>query len=113
MIELGRPMFAEGFDPMNLTVLGDGEILHERWLKLTAGKSFVEAEGHASLTEPFGEHPLFQGVARVTVGGLAERPEARVEAGSVLVSAPGLSARLQGTKMAFEGQVLHIVPLRR
>jgi len=113
VIELGNPMFAEGFDPMNLTVLGGGEILHTRWLKLTAGHSFVEAEGHPALTEPLGAHPLQDGVKRVTVGGFEERPEARFEAGAVLVAAPGFSARLQGAQMTFEGQVLRVLARRR
>ncbi len=97
------PLFPEGFDPLNVVRLG-ADVLHTRFLKLGDGTSTLETLDISALTTAAGEHPLFSGVQKVVVTGLSARP--RVEAGErglILLSAPGLSARLAGPEVQSAG----------
>ncbi|HEX6094915.1 MAG TPA: hypothetical protein VF432_01220 [Thermoanaerobaculia bacterium] len=65
-----QPFFPARFDPLNVHVVGKGEILHTRFLQLTG----IEILGRAALTEAAGEHPLFNGIRSVTLTGFATKP---------------------------------------
>lgn len=66
-----QPFFPKRFDPLNVHVVGKGEVLHTRFLQLDG----IEILGRSALTEAAGEHPLFNGVRSVTLTGLAQKPE--------------------------------------
>ena len=66
----GQPFFPERFDPLNVHVVGKGEVLHTRFLQLTG----IEILGRSALTEAAGEHPLFNGIRSVTLTGFPTEP---------------------------------------
>jgi hypothetical protein len=63
----GAPLRVAGFDPMNLTPLPDGRVLHERFLDLTLGETRFTVLDRASVTTAAGPHPLFSGVDRAEI----------------------------------------------
>ncbi|GAA2758277.1 hypothetical protein [Actinopolymorpha rutila] len=64
-----KPLRVTGFDPMNLHNLGSGAVLHTHHLKV-AGEDFeLELFDCQALTEGAGDHPLFDGLRRVTFTG--------------------------------------------
>ena len=67
--------FPERFDPLNVHVLGKGEVLHTRMLRLKGDGGTIEISGRSVLTEGAGAHPLFNGVRRVVLTGFAEKPQ--------------------------------------
>ncbi len=72
----GNPLRVRGFDPINLQHLGGGGVLHTHYLKI-AGEDFeLELFDSQALTEAAGDHPLFDGVRRITFasGGGATAP---------------------------------------
>lgn len=85
------PLRPRGFDPMNLHLLTPSEVLHTRWVRLGSGDDTIEVFGEV-LTVAAGAHPLFAGVARLTVAGLAEAPRAVQNAGALTVTADGVAA---------------------
>jgi hypothetical protein len=90
------PLYPEGFDPLNVQRLADGEVLHTRWLKLGGPAGTVEVMGRAVLTRAAGTHPLFQGVRSLTVTGLPEEPAVSEAEGRVTIVAEGVRASLVG-----------------
>lgn len=66
--------FPERFDPLNVHVVGKGEVLHTRMLRLKGDGGVIEVDGREVLTEGAGAHPLFNGVRRVVLTGFAEKP---------------------------------------
>lgn len=62
--------FPERFDPLNVHVVGKGEVLHTRFLRLNG----IEILGRSALTEAAGEHPLFNGIRSVTLTGFPDEP---------------------------------------
>lgn len=83
-----RPFFPRRFDPLNVHVVGKGEVLHTRFLQLDG----IEILGRAALTEGIGAHPLFNGIRSVTLTGFAAKPE--VQDGRLV--AEGVTADLRG-----------------
>jgi hypothetical protein len=106
------PLRPRGFDPMNLHVLSRSEVLHTRYLKLGTGggAAIMEVLGEA-LTEAAGDHPLFAGVARVTVAGLAEAPSIQHEGGTLTITGGGIQATCQNAAVSQGGQTI-IITLR-
>ena len=100
----GAPLFPQGFDPLNVEGLEEGEVLHTRWLKLGNQAGAVEVSGHSAMTEAAGDHPLFNGVRRLTVTGLAFAPPVTAEGGVVRVEADGIRAEFRGAGVQREGQ---------
>ena len=108
----GTPLWPEGFDPVNVERVGPTDVLHARYLRLSNGAGHIEAlDGDdadlASLTVGEGPHPLFHGVVRLVVAGLAG-PAVADEDGTVTVRAPGLEASFTAARVAVEGQTLTI-----
>jgi hypothetical protein len=99
------PFFPQGFDPLNVTRLSPTEILHTRFLKLRGTAGTVEVLNGTALTEgAAGQHPLFNGVRRVTLAGLTTPPVVRDSAGVLVVDGTGIVIRLMGARADTSGQ---------
>lgn len=90
-----QPFFPERFDPLNVHVVGDGQVLHTRFLRLGGPGGTIEILDRSVLTEAAGAHPLFNGVKRIVLTGFATRPQ--LEDGRL--KADGVSAILNGVKV--------------
>ena len=106
------PLWPEGFDPLNVERVGSTDVLHARYLRFSNGSGHVEALDRAdadlvSLTVGKGPHPVFNGVVRLVVAGLAE-PEFVPDGDAVTVRAPGLDARFQDAEVAVEGRTITV-----
>lgn len=108
LIVEGSPLFPKGFDPLNVERVGAREVLHTRFLKLGGGAGFVEIINRHSLTEGAGEHPLFNGLQRLTVTGLASEPAVSESGGKTTVNADNLKAEFTGARVTRSGQTLVI-----
>lgn len=103
-----QPLWPQGFDPLNVTSLGKGEILHRRWVKLGNEGGTVEVLDREALSEGAGEHPLFNGVRKLTVTGLPEEPGFQREGDALVITAGGVTAKLKGAAAEKEGSVLRV-----
>lgn len=102
----GEPLWPKGFDPLNVERV-DGGLLHSRFLDLggDAGELRVIDEADAdveTLTEGAGPHPLFNGVRRLTIAGLA-KPTIETEGGEVTIRAPGCTAHFKSAAAEVNG----------
>lgn len=107
----GQPLGSNGFDPLNVEKV-EGGVLHTRYLELrsAAGSLRMLREGQETidaLTEAAGAHPLFSGVSRVTVAGLA-KPEITRTGKAVTVRAPGVEAQFSGATVTTRGTTVSI-----
>lgn len=105
-----RPLWPQRFDPINVERLTTGAVLHRRFLKVgnKAGALTMLDEAGADLdavTEGHGAHPLFNGIDRVEVAGLAD-PRVEVVGDTVRVITPGLSAEFRGAAVARSGKTV-------
>lgn len=94
-----EPLGLAGFDPLNVRQVGPGAILHARFLKLGSAAGTVEVLDHQALSESAGAHPLFEGVRRLTIAGLAREPSAEVRGGRLHVEADGVALDLRGARL--------------
>lgn len=90
------PLWPQGFDPLNVTPLPGGEVLHRRQVTLGNEHGALDVVGAWALTAPAGAHPLFNGIRTVTLTGLARPPEVTRRGDSLLVRAPGIEGRFTG-----------------
>ena len=104
-----EPLSPLGFDPLNVERLGPGEVLHTRWVKLGNSAGSLEVLDGRAVTESAGKHPLFEGVRRATVTGLAEEPEVRETATGVVLKAAGVTAEFRGARLERTGQTITLV----
>ena len=104
----GAPLWPQGFDPLNVRRVGDAEVLHTRFLKLGNDAGSIEVLGRASLTEGAGKHPLFNGVRRLTVAGIAAEPSVEEFAGGIKLSAENLKAEFRGASVTRAGRTLTV-----
>lgn len=88
-----------GFDPLNVTPLGSGEVLHTRYLKLGQATGSVEVLDLAALTTAAGEHPLFSGIRTLLVTGLSGEPTVRTRRDGIAIEATGLSGVFTGARV--------------
>jgi hypothetical protein len=97
-----EPLWPQGFDPLNVSNLEAGEVLHTRWLKVGNGAGTLEVLDHEALTRPAGAHPLFNGFREVVITGLED---ARIEErdGTVAVRAEGIAGELKGARLERSG----------
>lgn len=109
ILAISQPLESQGFDPMNVSNLGGGEVLHRRFLKLGDGDTtLVEVLDCHALTEAAGAHPLFNGIRKLTVTGLPSEPVIRQEAGTTTIEVPGFTAKLQGATVERGDKVLKV-----
>jgi hypothetical protein len=90
------PLWPEQFDPWNVVPLANGEILHQRHLRLGGDHGRIDLLDHWAITSAAGAHPLFNGIRRVLVAGLATAPVLTSRGDSVFVSGNGLDGRFTG-----------------
>jgi hypothetical protein len=95
LVNEGPPLFPSNFDPLNVHGMGGGRVLHTRVLGIANERGSIEVFGRTALTEAAGAHPLFNGVRRLIVTGLAE-PDVDESAGMIRVSAEGVRAEFRG-----------------
>ncbi len=109
VLEVAPPgLSVRSFDPLSVVQLNDTEVLHPRAVELTEGRNLFAAFDRAVLTQGTEVHPLFAGVRRVTVAGLASRPSVRDSAGWLLVSGQGLDAAFFGAKLSWGQRMLRL-----
>ena len=100
-LESASPIWPQGFDPLNISDLGGGHVLHRRYLKFGNAQVSGETLGQAVLTRAAGEHPLEHGFSVVLLTGLTlpRLNDARLqsEAGAIRFEAQGLQLQISGT----------------
>jgi len=111
----GKPLWPQGFDPLNVERVPGG-ILHTRFLKLGNEAGSLEALDQSgvdieALTEGAGAHPLFNGVRRVTITGVA-KPETTTAGEGVTVRAPGVTIQLTKATLRLEGTETVVITLQ-
>lgn len=104
----GAPLWPQGFDPLNLRRLVGAELLHTRHLKLGNDAGAIEILGRAAITEGAGEHPLFNGVRRLTVAGLPAEPAVEESAAGIKITAADLKAEFRSARLARDGRTLTV-----
>jgi hypothetical protein len=104
----GSPLFPQGFDPLNLRVIGDGDVLHARYVKLGHEGGSIEVIGRSALTRAAGPHPLFNGVRTITVTGVEHEPVLAVAGDVVELRAEGVSGRFEQGAVTREGTTITI-----
>lgn len=111
VIVAGRPepLWPQAFDPLNATSLGDGQVLHRRWLKIGNSLGAMEILGQTALTVASGDHPLFTGIREVTIGGLAEEPVVRRDTAAVVIEAPGVRGAWRDARVSRTDRVVTLV----
>ncbi len=102
----GEPLWLQGFDPLNVVPVPGG-ILHSRFLRLSNQSGSLEVINGQALTESAGEHPLFNGVRRVTLAGLSALTVEAAE-GSLQVRSPELQLSFRIAGLQRSGDVLTI-----
>lgn len=95
----GRPLLPGKFDPLNVVILGGGEVLHTRMLTLAGSEGEVEVLGRQALTQAAGAHPLLQGVRRVEVAGLPGEPAVELLGDTLRLVGEGFRAELRGARL--------------
>jgi thiol-disulfide isomerase/thioredoxin len=99
---------AKGFDPLNATPVGGGQVLHERYLELGSPFGEVSILDRPALTVGAGAHPLFPGVRRLMITGLPGRPEVTHDAEGVGIAAPGVTMHFRRTSARDDGTTLFV-----
>ncbi len=104
----GEPLRVQQYDPWNAHAVADGELVHTRVLALSGAGGTVRVRDRDALTEAAGPHPLFTGVRRVTVAGLAEPSVLAADAVTV-IRADGFEATLRDARIDRRPDALRIV----
>ncbi|HEV7509024.1 MAG TPA: hypothetical protein VGS07_29380 [Thermoanaerobaculia bacterium] len=91
-----QPLWPQGFDPWNIAPLGNGELIHRRWVKLSNDGGTLEILNRESLTEGAGANPLANGIRKVTLTGFAMEPKISKNEDSLVIEAEGVTAKLKG-----------------
>lgn len=93
-------MSLQGLDPMNLTQLGDGELLHHRWVRVGHATGTAEVMGREALTTGVDGEAFTRGFTRLLVPGLPQRPEVHDDGDTVVLTAPGFEARFEDARVS-------------
>ena len=91
----GAPLQASGFDPLNVLLLGPGDVLHGRYVGLGNDAAEIEVLDLPSRTRSGGGHPLFGGVQRFEVRGV-ENLEAKDDGETTTITGDGLRIVIRG-----------------
>ena len=103
VVESDSPLFPQGFDPLNIERIPPSEVLHTRFVKLGNAEGSLEVLDRPCLTEARtgAAHPLFEGVRRATVTGLAREPEVEPsENGPLRVRVSGLTLEFRHARVS-------------
>lgn len=102
------PLFPQGFDPWNVHMLTDGEVLHTRYVKVGNDRGVLEVIGRATLTSPAGAHPMFNGIRTVTVAGLPSDLSVTRTTSGVSARAKGLTLELRTVSVDTSGTTITV-----
>jgi hypothetical protein len=86
-----EPLWPQRFDPLNVAIVGAGEVLHSRYLVLGNGAGKIELVGRGALTVAAGEHPIFGGVREVVLTGVPAEG-LRIDADGLVIRSSVLTA---------------------
>ncbi len=103
----GEPLWPQGFDPLNVERVGPVQVLHGRFVALGNSLGKLEVLDASALTTGAGPHPLFQGVNRVLLTGLA-KPELVEADGAVRLTAPGVTLDFRKARVVREGESIRV-----
>lgn len=109
---LGRPgsrltistvqkVWPQGFDPLNMTDLGGGRILHGRFLRFGNAELTGEVLGNSVLTQGSGPHPMQGGFNSLTFSGL-HGLRLYTDENTLHVEAQGVGIQIRGAYTARE-----------
>ncbi len=101
-LESTAPIWPQGFDPLNISDLGGGHVLHRRYLKFGNAQVSGEALGQAVLTQAAGAHPLEHGFSVVLLTGLSDA-RLQGETGALVFEAQGLRLQISGAAEVYAG----------
>jgi hypothetical protein len=106
-------LWPQGFDPLNVERVLPTAVVHARFLKLgneRGGLEMLDAAGVdlEALTEGAGPHPLWNGVRRVEIAGIASEPVVRTVGDSVQVTAAGITLGLGTATVVRDGRVVRV-----
>jgi len=62
-----------------------------------------------SLSEGCGEHPLFNGVCKLTVTGFSSKPSLSESEGKVFVKSEGFSAEFKNAQLEITDKVMNLI----
>jgi hypothetical protein len=112
-----EPFRLERFDPVNLFVLGGGEVAHAHFISVLGpggtaaltnpGFSKGAWSGTIAVTLSAGQDPMGDGFRRLTLVGVKGPPEITRE-GKVVLKAPGLRIELQKADVQADGGTVRI-----
>jgi hypothetical protein len=102
-----KPLWPQGFDPVNVERLDGTRVLHTRYLKLGNDSGSIEVLGAEAVTSGVGPHPLFQGVWWVEV--LGEKVNVEQTDDRVHLSREGLRATFANAHVEILGRKILIV----
>ena len=114
------PLDLERFDPINLFVLGDGEVAHPNAIRLARhdgvavdirNPAFERGRyaGTVSITSSAGRHPLADGVRSLAVVGFEGEAEVDERDGVTVLEAPGVRVEARGAVVQREGTTVRVV----
>ncbi|MFT4039643.1 MAG: hypothetical protein QM692_15775 [Thermomicrobiales bacterium] len=104
----GAPLRVRGFDPMNVTVLGNGEVLHSRYLALESAGATLELLDGAAITLAAGAHPLFDGVQTVTLAGLPPQQLPASSDSPLAITLPGVRLEAAAARVKWVAATLTV-----
>ena len=107
----GQPLWPQGFDPLNVEAI-EGGFLHSRFLRLGNDAGSLQAIDEAgvdleAMTEGVGPHPLFNGIRRVIIAGIA-KPETRTEGTAIELWTAGFTARFTNASLTTTGTTMTV-----
>jgi hypothetical protein len=115
--EGAEPFRPERFDPINLSVLGAGEVAHPHFITLVGPSGSIDLTnagfargsyaGTVGLTASAGWRPLGDGIRRLTVVGIQGAPQISHD-GKIVLTAPGLRVELRGADLRVDGETIRI-----
>ena len=102
------PLLPTQFDPLNIDILSEREVLHRRFIRLEDEVNWLELFDRPGVTRGVAEHPLFAGVVEVTVTGLASRPTLARQQDVVSVRAPGVEGSFHDAEVTWGDRSVRI-----
>jgi hypothetical protein len=104
---LSQRLWLRGFDPMNVDRI-EGGLIHRRYLSLGNDAGTIDVMGDTVLTEGPGPHPLYNGVTRVVLTGLAGEPALEVSGGHVALELPAFKLDIEGATVEKSGERAYV-----
>lgn len=101
------PLWPQGFDPLNVERIDAERVLHGRFVQVGHDAGTLQVLDAEALTTGTASHPLFHGIHRVVVTGLAE-PEVVEATDKVTVRAPGLTLEFADARVTRRGEVVTV-----